>query len=499
MSVKKALRVLALLSAMLMLTTLLLTSCSGGTEESSGGTSSGSSGSGDDAEPVTIRMAGEGQLLVTLLGKKYTELHPNVTIEYYNPDGQGYVNNEMLIAWSAAGTLPDIVNIDNPEIAYQNDILVDLTDYFNNDPDKDLLYEDIVQYCTTNDQLLMIPYQLWFSTVMVNQTLIEENNLDVPDYDWTVDEFVNIVKKLTVPPEMLGTYDGGLWKYLIPNYDPELESGGYRRSDQSWVIGEAFQASVDVMADLVLNDYTAYERLNATDNSDGTWANWYALSNEIIGVDDPWTAWQQGTVATWFESTYWSNWDVGNDIYGGQEWDCYPIPVWNEGDTPRIAVINDNYAITRGCENPDVAYDVLKFFTYSKEGFDARMDIWENYDAEALKAEYPEMAEANLISDFFSMGLSPIDDQEVRDKWAEMYNAKPGIVYMIDHLADSNMYMDGGKTIPGFSSVFNDILSDAVNNQIFTGEKTAADLLTDLQSRADAAQAEILASLQKVE
>ena len=94
---------------------------------------------------------------------------------------------------------------------------------------------------------------------MVNKTLIEENNLDVPEYDWTVDEFVNIVKKLTVPPQMLGTYDGGLWRYLIPNYDPTLEVSGYRRSDKSWVVGEAFQAAVDVMADLVLNDYTAYE------------------------------------------------------------------------------------------------------------------------------------------------------------------------------------------------------------------------------------------------
>ena len=126
------------------------------------------------------------------------------------------------------------------------------------------------------------------------------------------------------------------------------------------------------------------------------------------------------------------------------------------------------------------------------------MNIWENYDAEALKAEYPEMAENNLISDFFSMGLSPIDDQGVRDKWAEMYKAKDGIKYMINHLADSNMYLDGGKSVPGFSSVANDILADAVSNQVFTGQKSAADLLTDLQSRADAAQKEILDSLNKV-
>lgn len=82
MSAKKIFRVLAMMSAVLMMTTLLLTSCGEKNPSSDPGTSSSA-----NTDPVTIRIAGEGQLLVTLLGKKYTALHPNVTIEYYNPDG----------------------------------------------------------------------------------------------------------------------------------------------------------------------------------------------------------------------------------------------------------------------------------------------------------------------------------------------------------------------------------------------------------------------------
>lgn len=64
MSAKKFFRVLAMMSAVLMLTTLLLTGCGGNNTDNSK-TETSSNASGANADPVTIRIAGGGQLLVT--------------------------------------------------------------------------------------------------------------------------------------------------------------------------------------------------------------------------------------------------------------------------------------------------------------------------------------------------------------------------------------------------------------------------------------------------
>ena len=42
-----------------------------------------------------------------------------------------------------------------------------------------------------------VPSYLLFSSVVVNLDLLDELNLDVPGYDWTIDEFVELAKAAT--------------------------------------------------------------------------------------------------------------------------------------------------------------------------------------------------------------------------------------------------------------------------------------------------------------
>ena len=161
-------------------------------------------------------------------------------------------------------------------------------------------------------------------------------------------------------------------------------------------------------------------------------------------------------------------------------------------------IITDNYAVTRACKNPDAAYEVLKYFTYSEDGFNARCDIWKNYDAAAMKTKYPKMAEVEgTIPDTLSFGLSPIDKDEVRAKWYELYNPKPGLKHIIDTLSTSNPYVDGFKVIPGWNEVAIGIIEDAVKKQIFTGEKSAADIAAELEKKANDKQAEIYKAMEQ--
>lgn len=366
-------RKIALILAVLTAAAMMLTACNPGTEETTSGTSStastanegGSSSEEVNQDPVTITMVGEGELVTTLMGEKMKEYFPYITVEFYHPDGTGWVSNDMLITWAAAGTLPDIVTLQNPDVIYSNDLVIDLKPYFDADPDNVNYYQDIVQYSIINDTMMMLPYQ-------------------------------------------------------------------------------------------------------------------------------------KGTVATWAEASYWSQWDLNNEMYPGFEWDFYPIPVAEEGAVSRPCLIPDNYAITKSCQNVEAAYEVLKFFTYSKDGFNARYDIWKNYDPAALKEKYPEMAEVEgTIPDTMSFNLSPVDDQEVRDKWAELYNPKPGLKYIIDNMSTSKPYADGFKVIPGWEEVMTNTVLPAVTEQVISGEKTAAELAATLEEQVNAMQAEVMASMEQ--
>ena len=66
---------------------------------------------------------------------------------------------------------------------------------------EDTVMEDALDAGINNytyfDHLYALPYRVQFNGIMVNLDLIETKNLDEPDYDWTIDEFVDLAKKAT--------------------------------------------------------------------------------------------------------------------------------------------------------------------------------------------------------------------------------------------------------------------------------------------------------------
>ena len=204
---------LALLLAALMASSTMLMAC-GDTTQGSSGTGSTAAGTSDEQEPVTITMAGESRIVTTLMAEKFNEQNPNITIEYKHPDGSGWISNEMLLKWAAAGDLPDIFYLQNPGVLVQNDLMLDLKPYYDADPDNQLFYQNLVQYSMVGDQMVLLPYSISFYGLMVNKDLIAANNLEVPDYDWTIDELVTIAQGLTRPGSQLGLYDVTFWSSL---------------------------------------------------------------------------------------------------------------------------------------------------------------------------------------------------------------------------------------------------------------------------------------------
>ncbi len=271
-----------------------------------------------------------------------------------------------------------------------------------------------------------------------------------------------------------------------------VEAAGYNRAERSWVLGDAWIKAVDTIAELAQGGYTAYDRLAEFEMYSEDWA---AKSREICGYDDPWYACLAGNMATYLWPTYWGTYEDYGE-YAGFDYDFYPIPVEKAGDVSRTPIVTDSYGITTACENVEQAYEVLKFFTYSEEGFATKLDAVESFDQAALIEKYPEINEAQPIPERWWYPLSPVDDQDLRDRWAEIHDPLPGVKTMADNLSASNPYIEGFKVIPGWNEVVGAIIDPVVNGQVLTGEKTAADVAAELQTAANAKQAEVFDSLE---
>ncbi|MHB1453472.1 MAG: ABC transporter substrate-binding protein [Saccharofermentanales bacterium] len=481
-------KTIALILVVFMVATAMLAGCASSATPTAGPTAVPTAE--PTLAPATITINSWGMLTVQIMKEGLQNIFPQITIEYSAPATEKW-GNEALLEWAAAGVLPDIVMVSNPDIVIQNDLVIDLKPYFDADPDNVNLYPGMAECATVNGKMIMLPESMYFYGVMVNKDLVAEQGLEVPDYGWTIDEYVNIVKECNKPGEILGANDSLIWPFLVPNLNPDVEIGGYNRATKQWELDESWIKAVDTIAELALDGYTGADRLAGLEVGSDAFK---AKSKEICGYDDPWYACLAGNMATYLWPTYWGTYaDYGE--YAGFDYDLYPIPVAKKGDVSRTPIVTDSYGITTACENPAQAYEVIKYFTYSKEGFITKMDAVENFDQAALKAKYPEIDTAQPIPEKWWYPLSPVDDQVLRDRWAEIHKPLPGVKYLVDNLNESNPYIEGFKVIPGWTEVSGAIIEPAVNSQIFTGEKTAADLAAELQTAANTKQAEVFASL----
>lgn len=466
-----------------------------GCGDSGSGNTSGNSSStsgGKSAKEVTVSYAGwEDPVMALELAEKFNERYPNIKVEIIN-DGE-WRGTDWMSKKAATGELPDIVNVENIAPYVQNGWLADMNPYFEKDKDAATLPENMAKYGNVNDKLIMLPGSVYIYGVMLNKDLLTANGLAIPDYEWTMDEFTNIVKTTTKKGATIGVNEVQvLMKHLQAQENPEVGWGNFNETTKKYELGETWQKTVNVTKDLMDANVSIYEDLDAQGNP-GEFEEGSAEQNEVnakreqflmdlVGETDSAQVWYKGKAALWMDFT-WSTGFTTMDTYSGFDWDFYPIPSITEGKTPRTPFVVDSIGITESCKNPEAAYEFVKYLSFAKEGIEDRMQIVEEYDKDALMEKYPDLDAAKFANPLTFNQIPSTTDQATIDKWVEFTDAKPGIQYMLEKLADG--YADGYKVTPGFDEAYHQTVEKVVREQVFTGQKTAADLATELAQKAD--------------
>jgi len=375
----------------------------------------------DDNQPtenIVLSYADWGdQEMNQALIDSFMEEYPNITVELRQDiTGAGAEFTGNLINAQAAGILPDVFAIDNVPTGIANGMLLDVAEYWDADPDTDLIYPNIATTAVYNGKRLAVPSFQFIKGIYLNITLFETYNIPLPDKDWDYDEFISIATQLRQAGKNDYVYGIDPWygsldfEQTFPTQD--FADVGYQTwdgtqfnfSSQAWI--DAYNTKLDLMSQNVVAAYTDEEMEQLGD----IWP-WF---EGLIGmkIDGSWNMWM---IDSMFDE---KNVEVG----------FWPYPGGDAGQFP--PTILDYQCVSSQTDHTEEAYLLAKWMTFGKEGWLTRLELMDERGDLYLDrfpiADYPEVwTEAESFVDYVeglreSVDLFEYSKPDV-DKWLPGY------------------------------------------------------------------------------
>ena len=397
-----------MLLTMLVMLGLTMAACAGG------------NGGGGSKGDIILSYADWGdQELNQALIDAFMEENPHIQVELRKDiTGAGETFTGNLLNAQAAGVLPDVFAIDNVPTGYSNGMLLDISEYWDADPDTDLVYPNIQDTAVYGEGRYAIPSFQFIKGIYINMTLFENYNIPLPDKDWKYDDMVDLAIQIRQAGQNDIVYGIDPWfgdldfASIWPTQD--FEDVGYNTWDgeqfnftsDAWI--EAFEARNDLYDQDVVSGFTEEEM-------------------EILG--DVWP-WFNGNIGMRIDGS-WNLWMIEdmmdeNNIEVG----FWPYPGGDAGQFP--PTILDFQVVSSQTDHPEEAYELAKWMTFGKEGWMTRLDLMEEREMDYLDrfpiADYPE----------------------VWDRTTEYMNYVEGLQESIDLLDYSKPDVD--KWLPGYKT-----------------------------------------------
>lgn len=360
-------------------------------------------------EPVTLRYANwnlgteEENNIQRQLIKAYTDLHPNVTIEFVDMSGEGGWD-AILTSYAAKGELPDVFMANNVPLYVKNGWLADLTGMVETDADWVNVPQALKNNLTYSGKVMGLPAAQFIMGYFVNQDIYEAANLDAPAYGFSVDEWKTAVELLNdVANGVLGLDEQEFVMGWYSNTaDPALLWFSFDGAKMNYN-SAAFKSAVSVTGDM-----KPYTWQGLTDEQKVNFVSvgpWELFLNQEVGMrwDASWSVPGYVTNATF-------NWDFAG-IPGGTQ-----------------ALVFDPIVVSKTAANPEEAYNFAKWMTFSGEAY---------------------VVEAGLAQ---AAGSAPKMPVSVTPDALALYKTfvdKPGLNAALENL-DNSLVESLAKVIPGY-------------------------------------------------
>ena len=360
-------------------------------------------------EPVTLRYASwnlgteqENNIWRRVI-KAYTDLHPNVTIQFVDMSGEGGWE-ALLTAYAAKGELPDVFMANNVPLYVQNGWVADLSEFVKNDPDWADVPQVLKDGFTYSGKVLGLPAAQFVMGYFVNKNLYEAANLDAPEYGFTVDDWNKAVTSLNnVSKGILGLDEQEFVTGWYPStQDKKLKWFSFDGEKMNYN-SAAFKAAIAKTGEV--KPYTWQGLTDEQKKNFKSTGPWELFLNQEVGM-----RWD----ASWALPGY-----IQNATF---EWDFVGIPGGNQ------ALVADVMVVSKTTKNLAAAYDFIKWMTFSKAGWSKEAEI-----AREMKSA-PRMP---VSVDAASIAL-----------YKEFVN-KPGVLKALENM-DNSLVESMAKMVPGY-------------------------------------------------
>lgn len=410
-------------------------------------------------ENITLRyaywgQAEKGEPEVTAAQKKqFEDKYPNITLEFVEINQDQWA--EALQNLAAAGTLPDVFGVFSVSQAVMNEWALPLNEMFEQDPDTAEMYPSFTQNSLINGVRYSMPWVMFPHLVFVNKTLFEKYNEPLPSYDWTVDEYFEIAKKLSHPEEFYFGTSNPIYEDLFPAWFNGSQ-GKWGWDGQNYNFDQTWADALNKKYELI----------------DANILEWESEEDKERFLGDP-TAWPPGwgRVAMHID---WP-WSIAHfeDVVTAQsgcEFLYYPLP---KGPTGKQLVIVDNAVIAASTEHPREAWELLKWTSWGEDAMLARQQAYR--DAGANVSRMPVTSNQKVWDDL----INNTDREDLKALYGNLTDLVPS----------------PWPVSPGWDAIQTWINEQDIYGKIDRREVSPADVMNELNSKANQLKDEFISNI----
>lgn len=402
--------------------------------------------------------AGEPEIIDALIAQ-FEEAYPNITVEFVTIDQGSW--DEGLTNLASTGNLPDVFWVNSVTAAVANEWALDITYYMENDPDAQEIYPAMREGTKINGKNYAYPAVLFPHVMFMNVTLFEQYNVELPDINWTWDDYLELADELSHPEDYYFGVSNPLYIDLFPAaYNGNQGKFGW--DGESYHFDDIWVYAVELRSELINNkicEWMTSEEKEAVLGDPNAWPA--GKGRTAMHIDWPWTI-------SSFQTTYAQE--------SGCEWVFYPLPT---GDGMGELAIVDYGVISASTQYPREAWELSKWMS------------WGSQAALCRQKTYRELGYA--VSRMPVVSTEEVWQDLLDNATEDMRPFYEGVLYR-----DVNFVPSNWQTAPGWNTLEPYYNANDINGKILSGEISAADVVDELQAVADQAVIDTLAELAAV-